>query len=78
VVSLNICLEGLKETTNRIASIPAKQWSVKEKGKLSLCLIKHYTMKAYRGVDVWIQVFLTSALVGGEWSASRLCRFNPK
>jgi hypothetical protein len=27
-------------------------------------------MMAYEGVDVWIHVFLTSALVGGEWSAS--------
>jgi hypothetical protein len=29
-------------------------------------------MKVYRGVDVqMIHIFLTSALVGGEWSASR-------
>jgi hypothetical protein len=28
-------------------------------------------MKKYGRVDVWIHVFLTSALVGGEWSASR-------
>jgi hypothetical protein len=28
-------------------------------------------MKIYGGVDVLIHVFLTSALVGGEWSASR-------
>jgi hypothetical protein len=28
-------------------------------------------MKSYGGVDVQIHVFLTSALVGGEWSASR-------
>jgi hypothetical protein len=28
-------------------------------------------------VDVYIHVFLTSALVGDEWSASRLCRFTP-
>jgi hypothetical protein len=28
-------------------------------------------MEAYGEVDVWIHVFLTSALVGGEWSASR-------
>jgi hypothetical protein len=34
-------------------------------------------MKAYVGVDVWIHIFLTSALVGGEWSASRPCRFTP-
>jgi hypothetical protein len=34
-------------------------------------------MKAYGGVDVYIHVFLTSALLGGEWSASHPCRFNP-
>jgi hypothetical protein len=32
-------------------------------------------MKAYGGVDVQIHVFLTSALVGGEWSALRPGRF---
>jgi hypothetical protein len=32
-------------------------------------------MKAYGGVDVWTHVLLTSALVGGEWSASRPGRF---
>jgi hypothetical protein len=30
-----------------------------------------------RGVDVYIHVVLTAALVGGEWSASRSCRFTP-
>jgi hypothetical protein len=34
-------------------------------------------MKAYKGVDVWIHIFLTSALVGGEWSASRPGCFTP-
>jgi hypothetical protein len=29
------------------------------------------------GVDVWIHIFLTSALAGGEWSASRPGRFTP-
>jgi hypothetical protein len=34
-------------------------------------------MKAYGGVDVQIQVFLTSAVVGDEWSASSPGRFTP-
>jgi hypothetical protein len=34
-------------------------------------------MKSYGRVDVWIHIFLTSALVGGEWSASRPGRFTP-
>jgi hypothetical protein len=32
-------------------------------------------MKAYVGVNVLIHIFLTSALVGGEWSTSRPGRF---
>jgi hypothetical protein len=34
-------------------------------------------MKAYREVDVLTHIFLTSALVGGEWSASRPGRSTP-
>jgi hypothetical protein len=34
-------------------------------------------MNAYGEVDIKIHVFLTSALVGGEWSASRTSRINP-
>jgi hypothetical protein len=34
-------------------------------------------MKTYEGVAVQIQVFLISALVGGDWSASRPSRFTP-
>jgi hypothetical protein len=34
-------------------------------------------MKAYGGVDVWIHIFLTSALAGGGWSASRPGRITP-
>jgi hypothetical protein len=39
--------------------------------------MQHYAMRAYGGVDVYIHIFLTSALAGGEWSASRPGRFNP-
>jgi hypothetical protein len=35
-------------------------------------------MKEYGEVDIQIHVFLTSALVGGEWSASRPDRFTPE
>jgi hypothetical protein len=34
-------------------------------------------MKAYGEVVVQIHIFLTSALVGGEWSASPHGRFTP-
>jgi hypothetical protein len=34
-------------------------------------------MKTYGGVNVYIHVFLTSALVGREWSDSRSCRLTP-
>jgi hypothetical protein len=35
-------------------------------------------MKAYWGMGVWLHAFLTSALGGGEWPASRPGRFTPK
>jgi hypothetical protein len=34
-------------------------------------------MKTYGGIDAWIHVFLTSVLVGGEWTASHTGRFIP-
>jgi hypothetical protein len=34
-------------------------------------------MKTYGGVDVEIHIFLTSALNGGEWSATSPGRFTP-
>jgi hypothetical protein len=36
-----------------------------------------FNLLMYGGVDVWIRIFLTSALVGGEWSRSRPGRFTP-
>jgi hypothetical protein len=44
----------------------------------SPCLTEHHTMKAYGGMEVYLHAFLTSALDGGEWSASRPGRFIPK
>jgi hypothetical protein len=35
-------------------------------------------MKVYGGMDVYIHIFLTSALVGGEWSASHHGCFTPR
>jgi hypothetical protein len=35
-------------------------------------------MEAYGGVDIYILIFLTLTLVGGEWSASRPGRFTPE
>jgi hypothetical protein len=34
-------------------------------------------MKGYGGLDVQIHILLTSALIGGEWSASRPGSFTP-
>jgi hypothetical protein len=30
--------------------------------KLSLCLTNHHALKTYKGVEVWIHIFLTSTL----------------
>jgi hypothetical protein len=35
-------------------------------------------MKGCEGVDLYIHIFLTSALAEGEWSASRPGRFTPE
>jgi hypothetical protein len=48
------------------------------KVKFYLCLTKSHAMKTYWGVEVYFQAFLTSALDGGEWSASRPGRFTPR
>jgi hypothetical protein len=42
---------------------------------LALWLIKHHESKMGRGVEVWLHEPLTSALSGGEWSATRSGRF---
>jgi hypothetical protein len=39
--------------------------------------MKRYATKTYGEEAVYIHVFLTSALVKGEWSDSLPCRFTP-
>jgi hypothetical protein len=48
----------------------------KIKVDLSLCVTKHHVIKTYGGVAIKLHYLLTSALGGGEWSASRPGRFN--
>jgi hypothetical protein len=53
-------------------SIGLKLWKSFEKRCRKVVPVRSMTKKH------WIYVFLTSALLGGEWSASRPCRFTPK
>jgi hypothetical protein len=39
--------------------------------------MENYSMKAYEGVDVYIHIFLTSALAVGKCSSSRPGHFTP-
>jgi hypothetical protein len=41
-------------------------------------LILRCAMGAYEGVNLQIHIFVTSALVGSEWSVSRPGRFTPR
>jgi hypothetical protein len=51
---------------------PRRKWKL----KLSPCLIKHQAMNMYGKVEVQLHAYLTSALDGGEWVASRYDGFN--
>jgi hypothetical protein len=46
--------------------------------KLSLPLTKHYVIKISGGVDVWVRVFLTSALAGSEYQIDAPAALLPK
>jgi hypothetical protein len=37
----------------------------------------HYALNSYGGVEVWLHAFITLALDGKEWLASRRCRLTP-
>jgi len=53
--------------------LPDYRVEVFTKVKLFLCTPWKHIM----GVEVYLHLFLTSALDGGEWSASRAGRFTP-
>jgi hypothetical protein len=53
----------------------SREWIQTMVYKLHGKLIKLYTMKAYGRVNVYVHIFLTSALAVGEWSASHPRRF---
>jgi hypothetical protein len=55
-----------------------EMWEGKSKFVLCFFLTEHHAMEAYWGVEVKLHAFLTSALDGDEWSASRLGRFTPR
>jgi hypothetical protein len=60
-----------------VKTFPCNSHSVKRKNvNLSMCVINHHTM-TYGGVEVEFHAFLTSALGGSQWSASRPGRFTP-
>jgi hypothetical protein len=76
VISLGVCLSVV---ILKICSYHFPFWLYILNGntkevKFPLCLTNYYVMEAYGWVDVWIHVFLTSVLVGGEWSASHPSR----
>jgi hypothetical protein len=58
-LGLQLAKHGLCETTGEVNV------------NLTLCLIKHHATKTSRRVEVQFHTFLTSAVIGVEWAASR-------
>jgi hypothetical protein len=58
-------------------SLPIELKHSEMKANLSMVLTMYHAMKTFEGVDLQLQVFLTTALDGSEWSASRPRRFIP-
>ena len=49
-----------------------------ERSKRSPCLVKHHSVKAYKGMEIQHHAFLTSALDSDPWSASGCGWFTPE
>jgi hypothetical protein len=79
---LRICCSRNLDSVNRWNSVFSRfiqdMTLVKVMVKFSLCLTKNQAMKRIGGVEVYLHTFLTSALDGGEWSASRPGLFTPR
>jgi hypothetical protein len=71
---LRVYTENCRENSVLVFRILLK----KVKVRLSLCLTKHHSIKAYWWMEVYLHAFLALALDGGEWSASRPSRFTPR
>jgi len=65
------CFIVAVEITSALKSI--QQFICYETGDIKsfLCLTKYRDMKTYWGVELYLHAFLTSALDGAEYSASR-------
>jgi hypothetical protein len=75
-------LGQLETETSWMTSLKCEQinfnsWHVETKAG-SCALTQHDAMKEYGVVEVQFDAFLTSALDGGEWSASHPGRFTPR
>jgi hypothetical protein len=73
------CLKSLNNQTIIILALSSelrtKDFRIKTQNKV---VFVHYAMKMYGRVDVQIQVYLTSASVGGGWLSSIPSRFFPR
>jgi hypothetical protein len=81
VLKTNSCVPRQHATCHKYSLFRFSFWKRDNKVSKQSCpcasLIKQYAMKTYGRVHIQTQVFLTSALVGGEWSASHPGRFTP-
>jgi hypothetical protein len=67
----------IEVTCSRVILTTALKVKVLINVKLTPCLTNLNTIRTYREVEVQLHPFLTSALDGGDWSASRPGRFPP-
>jgi hypothetical protein len=68
----------MRGTTHPLPQYAFILWCTVKSTGTTLPLPEHHDMKMYWGAQVQLHIFLTSALDGGEWSASRAGRFTPR